>query len=115
MSGRLAVLGGSFPLEAAAGVATADEVGRADVRELVARLVKKSLVVAQSSDGQARYRLLETLSEYGREKLLAHGELSDVRNRHLQFFAEMAEAAFKEWRTESHSSWPQRPLMGIQR
>src|SRR5207247_3148817 len=92
---RLAVFGGSFTLEAAAAVATADEVGRADVLELVARLVKKSLVVAQSSDEHARYRLLETLSEYGREKLLAHGELSDVRNRHLQFFAEMAEAALR--------------------
>src|SRR5438874_895712 len=56
---RLAVFGGSFTLEAAAAVATADEVGRADVLELVARLVKKSLVVAQSSDEQARYRLLE--------------------------------------------------------
>src|SRR3989440_95566 len=111
---RLAVFGGSFTLEAAAAVATADEVGRADVLELVARLVKKSLVVAQSSDGQARYRLLETLSEYGREKLLAHGELSDVRNRHLQFFAEMAEAAFKEWRTEAHSSWLQRLLLDIE-
>src|SRR5438132_1578573 len=66
---RLAVFGGSFTLEAAAAVATADEVGRADVLELVARLVKKSLVVAQSSDEQARYRLLETLSEYGRETL----------------------------------------------
>jgi len=111
---RLAVFGGSFTLEAAAAVATADEVGRGDVLELVARLVKKSLVVAQSSDEQARYRLLETLSEYGREKLLAHGELSDVRNRHLQFFAEMAEAAFKEWRTEAHSSWLQRLVSDIE-
>ena len=111
---RLAVFGGSFTLEAAAAVATADEVGRADVLDVVARLVKKSLVVAQPSDGQPRYRLLETLSEYGRDKLLAHDELSDVRKRHLQFFAEMAEAAFKEWRTEAHSSWLQRLALDIE-
>src|SRR5207245_10099727 len=111
---RLAVFGGSFTLEAAAAVATADEVDRADVLDLVARLVKKSLVVAQPSDGQPRYRLLETLSEYGRDKLLAHDELSDVRKRHLQFFSEMADAAFKEWRTEAHSSWLQRLVLDIE-
>ncbi len=111
---QLAVFGGSFRLEAAEAVATTDEVGCDDVLELIARLVKKSLVTSQPSDGPPRYRLLETLIEYGREKLLGHGELSDVRNRHLQFFAEMAEAAFKEWRTEAHSSWLQRLALDLE-
>ena len=105
---RLAVFGGSFTLEAAEAVAATGEVGRGDVLEMLAQLAKKSLVVVQQTDGGPRYRLLETLSEYGRERLLAEGELSDARDRHLRFFEELAEAAFKEWLTVAHSSWLQR-------
>ena len=102
---RLAVFGGSFSLVAAEAVATTNDVRSEDVLELVAQLLKKSLVVVQQGDGELRYRLLETLSEYGREKLLAAEELTDVRDRHLRFFSGIAEAAFREWRSAAHAAW----------
>jgi predicted ATPase/DNA-binding CsgD family transcriptional regulator len=105
---RLAVFGGSFSLAAAEAVATTNDVRSEDVLELVAQLLKKSLIVVQQGDGELRYRLLETLSEYGREKLLEHDELSEARNRHLRFFSGIAEAAFSKWRTAAHSSLLQR-------
>ena len=105
---QLAVFGGSFTLVAAEAVSTSNGVRGEDVLELVAQLLKKSLVVVQQSDGELRYRVLETLSEYGREKLLEGDELTDVRDRHLRFFSGIAEAAFKEWRTAAHAPWLQR-------
>ncbi len=102
--GRLAVFGGSFTLEAAEAVSTTEEISGDDVLGLVAQLVKKSLVAVQQSDNGIRYRLLETLCEYGREKLLADGEVSKVRDRHLRFFGGMAEAAFTAWRTAAHAA-----------
>src|SRR5438128_3880904 len=102
---RLAVFGGSFSLVAAEAVATTNDVRSEDVLEVVAQLLKKSLVVVQQGDGELRYRLLETLSEYGREKLLAAEELTDVRDRHLRFFSGIAEAAFSEWRSAAHAAW----------
>jgi non-specific serine/threonine protein kinase len=102
---RLAVFGGSFSLVAAEAVSTSNEVRSEDVLELVAQLLKKSLLVVQQSDGELRYRLLETLSEYCREKLLAAEELTDVRDRHLRFFSGIAEAAFREWRSAAHAAW----------
>src|SRR5947209_7877272 len=105
---QLAVFGGSFTLVAAEAVSTSNGVRGEDVLELVAQLLKKSLVVVQQSYGELRYRVLETLSEYGREKLLEGDELTDVRDRHLRFFSGIAEAAFKEWRTAAHALWLQR-------
>src|SRR5207245_1636706 len=43
---------------------------RADVLDLLIALVDKSLVVVEEQEGQARYRLLETVRQYARERLL---------------------------------------------
>ncbi|MFD7154820.1 LuxR C-terminal-related transcriptional regulator [Kribbella sp. NPDC059898] len=74
---RLAAFAGGFTLEAAAAVSGA-------VPSVLARLVDKSLVVAE--DG--RYRLLETIREYA-----AARETDDVRDRHLDHYLQVAEAA----------------------
>ncbi|MBP2355270.1 putative ATPase/DNA-binding CsgD family transcriptional regulator [Kribbella aluminosa] len=75
---RLAVFAGGFTLEAAAAVSGA-------VPNILARLVDKSLVVAE--DG--RYRLLETIREYAATRLAD----DDVRDRHLDHYLSVAEAA----------------------
>ncbi|RZT28254.1 putative ATPase [Kribbella sp. VKM Ac-2569] len=76
---RLAVFAGGFTLDAASAVCGA-------VLEVLARLVDKSLVVAEGG----RYRLLETIREYAGTRLTAN---DDVRDRHLDHFLEVAEAA----------------------
>lgn len=75
---RLAVFAGGFTLEAAATVSGA-------VPGVLARLVDKSLAVAENG----RYRLLETIREYAAARLTD----DDVRDRHLDHYLQVAEAA----------------------
>jgi predicted ATPase/DNA-binding CsgD family transcriptional regulator len=78
---RLAVFSGGFTLDAVAAVC--DATGVLDV---LARLVDKSLVVAEGG----RYRLLETIREYAGTRSTAD---HDARDRHLDHFLEVAETA----------------------
>jgi non-specific serine/threonine protein kinase len=64
-----------------------------DVLDLLSHLVDKSLVNVSEHEGQARYRMLETIREYAREKLNASGEVEAIRSRHLEYFMKLAEAA----------------------
>jgi non-specific serine/threonine protein kinase len=72
---RLSVFGGSWTLELARCVTggAEDEYGTLD---LVTRLVDKSLVIVEESEtGSTRYRLLETVRQFARERLSESGEL----------------------------------------
>ena len=63
-----------------------------DILELLAQLVDKSLVQVEHSPARpTRYRLLETLRQYGREQLESDGEADAARRRHAAFFLELAE------------------------
>lgn len=87
---RLAVFGSSFDLEAAEQV-----VGVQDVLDVVTGLVNKSLVVAErpGAGGHTRYRLLETMRLYARERLAESGDATEVRTRHLARAVAIATAA----------------------
>ena len=54
----------------------------ADMLDLLAQLVDKSMAVAETRDGEPRYVLLETLRQYGRERLLDSNEADGLRERH---------------------------------
>jgi len=86
---RLAVFMGGFDLDAAEGVAGGD-VERYQVLDLLTLLVDKSLVVAESTSGPTRYRLLETVRQYAQEKLGESGEADAVRTRHRDHYTAMA-------------------------
>lgn len=88
---RLSVFAGGWTGEAAESVlGETDE--DADVFDLLASLVDKSLVLRQEeSDGSLRYRMLETIREYGRERLEAHDEQHEIRQRHRDYFLNQAE------------------------
>ena len=90
---RLSVFANGWTLEAAEAICPGDSVERTQVLDLLTRLVDKSLVTVSEQAGQARYRLLETIREYGREKLAEAGEEADIRRRHCLFFLALAEAA----------------------
>jgi predicted ATPase len=80
---RLAAFAGGWTLEAAEAVGAGDGIEADAVLDLLIRLVDKSLVVAdEQPDGAARYRLLETLHQYARQRLTAGGEADAVRGRH---------------------------------
>ena len=90
---RLSVFAGGFSLEAAEAVGAGDGIDEMDVLDLVARLVDRSLLVAEEVTGDLRYRMLETIRAYSREKLTAAGEEAVVRERHLRWYLDLAEEA----------------------
>jgi non-specific serine/threonine protein kinase len=103
---RLAVFAGGWTLEAAEAVGSGGGIEPAAVLELLTRLVDQSLVVVEEQpDGTARYRLLETLRQYAREKLAAGGAAAGVRGRHAAFFLSLAGAAEPELRGVHAAAW----------
>lgn len=90
---RLAVFAGGWTLEAAEAVGVGVGVAAEDVLDLLARLVRQSLVLAgEGADGAERYGLLETVRDYARQKLLARGitEITGARERHAVFYSYLA-------------------------
>ena len=83
---RLSVFAGGWTLDAAEAVCIGDDVITSEVLDLLTRLVDKSLVVAEEHDGRGRYRLLETIRQYGRDRLMESGDAEHVRTRHRDFF-----------------------------
>jgi len=88
---RLAVFAGSFSLEAVEAVCVGDPLEAEDILDGVAALVDKSLVVMEAGDGVARYHLLETVRQYGMERLVEHGGAERYRERHAHHYLEFAE------------------------
>jgi predicted ATPase len=96
---RLSVFAGSFELEAAEAVGATEAVARPEVADLLGSLVNKSLVVAERSAGSLRYRLLDTIRQYGAERLPVVGGEAGARQAriaHAQFYLGLAETAAPE-------------------
>jgi predicted ATPase len=100
---RLAVFAGGWSLEAAEQVCADDEAARGDVIDRLDALVQKSLVNVDR-DG-SRYRLLETVREYARERLRDSGEDSGVRDRHLRYCLALAARASGELGGPDQPRW----------
>ena len=100
---RLAVFAGGWTLDAAEAVGAGGDVPRADVMDLLTRLVDKSLV-AMDASGE-RYRLLDVVRQYAQELLEASGENDAVRGRHLDFYAAWAEGAREGARGSASGAW----------
>jgi len=95
---RLAVFAGTFSLDAAVAVSGADDTDRWDIVDMLGRLTNKSLLTLEPSE-PPRYRLLETLRFYARERLKASGELEIVSERHARYFSELFDRAYEVWET----------------
>ncbi|HEX7077712.1 MAG TPA: tetratricopeptide repeat protein [Candidatus Eisenbacteria bacterium] len=103
---RLSVFAGGFTLEAVERVCADETLDALDVLDMVARLVDRSLVVTEEEpDGQIRYRLLETIRDYGREKLEGSGERPAVRERHAAYYLALAVRAEPELSGPEQGVW----------
>lgn len=98
---RLSVFMGGWTLEAA------EFVGEdADMLDLLTHLVDKSLVVVDLEHGnEPRYYLLETIRQYGREKLSGSGEADSIRDRHLAYYLAFAVRAEPEVQGAEQLVW----------
>ncbi|MBT2389777.1 tetratricopeptide repeat protein [Streptomyces sp. ISL-1] len=97
---RLAVFAGGFSLAAVEDVCTRD-IDPASVLDLLGRLVDKSLVLVDRHGDEARYRLLETIRQYARERLRESGELAQTESRHRGFYLALAESHDPELTTRA--------------
>jgi predicted ATPase/DNA-binding SARP family transcriptional activator len=104
---RLAVFRGGWTLDAAQAVVPAPSPPVADVLDLLDRLVKQSLVVADPSGGHTRYRMLETLRQYADEKLTEAGEREALADAHARYFVDLGERAEAGLRGRSQARWVQ--------
>jgi non-specific serine/threonine protein kinase len=102
---RLSVFSGGFGLEAAEGVCTDAGLERDEVLDLLSSLVDKSLVLFEGQDRETRYRLLETVRQYAREKLEVSGEAGDARGRHAEFYLALSEEAEPELKGHEQVAW----------
>jgi predicted ATPase len=90
---RLSVFVGGFTLEAAEAVCAGEPIEVDNVLDLLAALVARSLVVATATGTDTRYRLLETIRQYGEERLAEAGETDTLRARHADHYIEFAGVA----------------------
>jgi non-specific serine/threonine protein kinase len=105
---RLSVFYGGFELDAAEVVCSGDGIAPDTVFDLVASLVDKSIVMRDEQDGRVRYWLLETIREYGEEKLREAGEEMALRRRHRDWFADLAGMADLRWFSSNQAEWIRR-------
>jgi non-specific serine/threonine protein kinase len=100
---RLAVFAGGVDLDAAEGVCAGNDLAAEDVLDLVASLVDKSILVPEQGT-VVRYRLLDTIREYGREKLGETGEYTTLR-RHRDWYADFVARADTDWVGPRQVGW----------
>ncbi|MBP1823282.1 tetratricopeptide repeat protein [Mycobacterium sp. OAE908] len=95
---RLSVFAGSFELDAAEGICSGDGIDRDSVVDLLTAMIDKSIVTRDHRPGSdRRFVLLETIRQYGDEKLDNAGERDTWRRRHRDWYADLAARTEREW------------------
>jgi predicted ATPase/DNA-binding SARP family transcriptional activator/DNA-binding CsgD family transcriptional regulator len=103
---RLSIFVGGWTLEAAEAVGTGDGIDRDNILDLLSRLVDKSLVMAEASvEGEPRYRMLNPIRRYGRERSEVSEQVEPTWRRYVAWFLELAEKAESELRGAQQELW----------
>jgi predicted ATPase/DNA-binding SARP family transcriptional activator len=108
---RLSIFAGGWTLEAAESICddlglfpAANPIHNPDVLTLLTALASKSLVVYQEYEGEPRYRLLETVREYARERLQESSEEASMRRRHADWFLGLVERPKRQEGSGQHAA-----------
>ena len=105
--GRLGAFAGGWTMPAAEAVGAGDGVVPAEIADIVAGLVDKSLV-SDEEDGQARYRFLEPVRDYAQGQLAASTQSGASRGRHCAYYLAVAERAEPEIHGAQQATWLRR-------
>ncbi len=97
---RLSVFADGFELDAAEGICADHRLAAAELLELLAALADKSVLIAEHGESWVRYRLPETLREYGQECLQQAGEYTVLRRRHRDWYEQLT------WRADTDGLSP---------
>ena len=101
----LSAFAGSFTLQAAEAVCSVGTVATGDVLEGLSNLVRKSLVQVEKGDFEVRYRLMDTIRQYGHGKLDEIGQVQAISERHREFYLDLAERAAPQLRGANGAVW----------
>lgn len=93
----LAIFADTWTIEGAEGICADHGIAREEVLEVLAQLVDKSLVQVKEYGDHMRYRFLETLRQYGAEKLAGADELAGSRKRHALWYLALVEEMKSAW------------------
>ncbi|AQA22345.1 tetratricopeptide repeat family protein [Rhodococcus sp. MTM3W5.2] len=104
---RLSVFAGSLDLEAAEAVCADDEADQ-DLVDTLASLVDKSILIREQSRGGVRFRLLDTVRDFGRDKLDHTGQRLALRRRHHDWYLQLALDADDAWMSPNQLEWTAR-------
>lgn len=102
---RLSIFAGGCTLAAAEDVCAGGRIPDDDMVDLLHSLCEKSLVSAEQAEGETRYRMLETIREYGAERLRLHGEEPALARTHLAWCVRVAGRAERELYGPSQVEW----------
>jgi non-specific serine/threonine protein kinase len=103
---RLSVFASGWTLAAAEAVCAGEPIGAGEVVYVLIGLIEQSVVVAD--EGGDRYRMLETVRQYARHRLLNSGDEQRWRDRHLAYFLALAEEAEPNLTGTKQRSWLER-------
>lgn len=94
---RLSVFAGQFDLEAAEYICSGPDLPADSVLDVLSALLAQSVVLREESAVGARYRMLDTVREYGAEWLSATGDTDRLRRRHRDWFLGLATWCELDW------------------
>ncbi|WP_328715997.1 protein kinase domain-containing protein [Nocardia salmonicida] len=101
---RLSVFAGGFELDAAEQVCGAD-LAPENLLDALSSLVDKSIVNRDEVDGVVRFRMLESMRDYGREQLQEFGEGRDLRRRHRDWGQRLVLDSVADWISDRQPDW----------
>jgi predicted ATPase/serine/threonine protein kinase/DNA-binding CsgD family transcriptional regulator len=104
MWARLSMFAGSFELNAAEQIFGQDPTVD-DFLDTVTSLVDKSILIREQSAPVARFRMLETVRDYGREKIRADTDYSELRTRYRNWYVQLSSDAEADWVGPRQLEW----------
>ncbi|MGW2255856.1 ATP-binding protein [Kitasatospora sp. NPDC001660] len=105
---RLSVFAGSFDLPTVTAVCSGAGIDPDEMLDLVAALVDKSVLLTEDATGGRRYRMLESIREFGRARLRESGGEPALLLRYREHYRALAAASAAEWFGPDQLSWANR-------
>jgi predicted ATPase len=102
---RLSVFSSGWTLDAAERVCGGRGIDEGEIIDLLARLVDKSLVIVDDGGVEARYRFLETIRQYARDRLVQSREIEPLAQAHLDYFLALAQEAEPKLIGPDQAAW----------
>jgi predicted ATPase/DNA-binding CsgD family transcriptional regulator len=102
---RLSVFAADFDLAAVEAICTDQLLPTSDILDGLDSLVRQSVITADTTGGQASYHMLETLRQYGRDRLQERGNDEALRLQHMQYFRSVASRGAVDWAGPREVTW----------